>query len=62
MNGYFINEYILALKISLVQIYLKFQYVLIPQSLKTKLENICLLSLANICLTANEPVQRTIIH
>lgn len=61
MNGYFINDYILALKISSVQIS-QFQYVLIPQSLKTKLENMCLLSLANICLMANVPVQRTTIH
>lgn len=61
MNGYFINDYILALKISSVQIS-QFQYVLIPQSLKTKLENMCLLSLVNICLMANEPVQRTTIH
>lgn len=61
MNGYFINDYILALKISSVQIS-QFQYDLIPQSLKTKLENMCLLSLANICLMANEPVRRTTIH
>lgn len=61
MNGYFINEYILALKISFVQ-YLKLQYVLTPQTLKTKLENISLLSLSNIWLKANEAVQRAHIH
>lgn len=33
MNGYFINEYILALKISFVQ-YFQWQYVLTPQTLK----------------------------
>lgn len=44
MNGCFINEYILALKISFVQ-YLQLQYNLTPQTLKTKLENISLLSL-----------------
>lgn len=54
MNGCFINEYILALKISFVQI-LQLQYVLIPPTLKTKLETVFLLSLANICLMTNEP-------
>lgn len=42
MNGCFINECILALQISFVQ-YLQLQYILTPQSLKAKLENITLL-------------------
>lgn len=61
MNGCFINEYILALQISFVQ-YLWLQYVLTPQTLKAKLENITLLCLANICLKANEAVWRAQIH
>lgn len=61
MNGYFINEYILALKISFVQ-YLQLQYVLTPQTLKTKLESVNVLSLANICLKANEAMQKAHIH
>jgi len=59
MNIYFINEYILALKISFVQ-HFQLQYVLTSQTLKTEYAN--LLSLASICPKANEAVQRAHIH